>query len=311
MSSSAKNKDKKKSFFGNLFKKKKVTNRPAYVPSIHPKMSHNNIQRMSNMSKVHAAAMNKYNQASEGFVPLSAQLQPPNTLYGQLPSQFNTYAKVTTTKQDRERNKLISRIRKSFNDNESIKTKIMSRLISNEDNIKSLNNLNSMNNSLIRKINRLIPVYENNSTEIRPGASMSESYRQSSSNPDGENGSIEYPSTRNTNNPSVYAALALGSPTKKSTVKRQEKTNYGTIAGTQTNSGQISPLSGQIPTREEQELLLQRLIDRGNATVNINKLYTLPLVGQTPQPPRGGGYNNKKRTHKKFKSKSKSRKHKK
>lgn len=322
MASSAKNKDTKKSFFGNLFKKKKVTTRPAYVPSIHPNMSHNNIIRMRNMSNAHKKAMNEYNAASQGFVRLSNQSPRSNTaLYGQLPSRFNTYAKVTTKKQDRERNRLISRIRKSFNDNESIKTKIMSRLISNEDNIKSLNNLNSMNNSLIKKINRLIPVYENNrSTRLAP--SMNISYQHPYSmpvfntltgtnpesgskreNPYGENGE-DRPSRRNEphiNVPIVYASLnqaALRKPT--GTSQPREETNYGTVAGTQTNTGQIVPLRGSKPTREQQELLLKELMKSGNAREN-----------GPPSSSHAGGARKRTRKHNNKKSKSKSRKHRK
>lgn len=256
MPSSAKNKEKK-SFFGNLFKKKKVTNRPAYVPSVHPNMSHNNMKRMKNMSIAHAAAMNNYTQASQGFVPLQEQSHHPNTLYGQLPSPFNTYASVNTTKQDRKRNKLISRIRTSFNDNESIKTQIMSRLISNEDKKK-------------------------NGTRFKR------------ENPYGEHGE-DPPSRRNEphiNGPIVYASLnklALGQST--GTAQPLKETNYGTVAGTQTNTGKIVPLQGSRPTIEQRELLLEQLMRRGNA--------------------HAGGARKRTRKHKNKKSKSKSRKYRK
>lgn len=153
------------------------------------------MQRMKKMSIAHAAAINNYTQASQGFVPLPEQSHPPNTLYGQLPSRFNTYTTVN----------------------------------------KRHNPTNSE------------PVY-------------------------GESGALSRPSNRNSWRPkmplpeTVYASLnqaALRQPTD--TAQPLEKTNYGTVAGTQTNTGQIVPLQGSRPTIEQRELLLEQLRKSGNA----------------------------------------------
>jgi hypothetical protein len=94
--------------------KKNEPSRPvSYIPSIHPNMSHNNIIRMREMSKAHAAEMNKYNQASEGFIPLSQQSPPSNTLYGRLPSKSNKYAIVNKRKKPTNSEPLYARVNKT------------------------------------------------------------------------------------------------------------------------------------------------------------------------------------------------------
>ncbi len=304
---------------------------------ISPKNVLNHAAQMNAYLKTHGTG---YSNESNSYIPLS--LQSPNSnkaLYALSPSPSNKYASVNTKKQERERNRLerernelISRISQSFIKNKSIKTKIMSRLISNEDkkkngtrfkqdNINSLNNLTSMNNSLIKKINRLIPVYENNSTPIRPGASMNVSYiqpfsnpvfntltnRESESgygsgtereNPYGEKGE-DRPSRRNRNEPRSnntikYAALALGPSTNISTAK-SSSTVYSKPIAFHVNPKQIQRFPGPRPTKEQQQLLLDNLMKSGNARITSTS---------------GGA---KKRTHKhnNKKSKSKSRKYRK
>ena len=70
------------------------------IKNIHQPSKISNKQRMNNMSKAHAKAMNEYNAASQGFEPLSKKLYPTGILYSQLPSKFNKYASVHKTKQD-------------------------------------------------------------------------------------------------------------------------------------------------------------------------------------------------------------------
>lgn len=206
------------------------------ISHIHqPKNS--NRKRMNNMSKAHAKAMKNYNQASEGFVPLSDQLPPSNTLYGRLPSESNKYAIVKKKPANSE------------------------------------------------------TLYGESSAPSRP--SNRNSWRPRMPLPE-----TEYEPQYGSH--AVLNKRVLGQSTR--TVQPKEETNYGTVAGTATKSGQIVPLFGSRPTRQQQQLLLDRLMESGNARESTK-------AGGSRKRTRKN--NNKKRTQKQSKSKSKSRKHRK